>query len=40
MTKGAETVEMDSFTFRLSSWAVMKGTESSTASVAALSEIG
>lgn len=31
--KGAETVEMESFTFRLSSWAVMKGTESSTASV-------
>lgn len=33
MTKGAETVEMESFTFRLSSRAVMKGTESSTASV-------
>lgn len=29
-TKGAETVEMESFTFRLSSWAAMKGTESST----------
>lgn len=38
MTKGTETVEMGSFTFRLSSWAVMKETESSTASVAALSE--